>query len=308
MVVDLRYVSEDLETAYYQALDAAEELADRLAFVTFSPADVEMVSVTYPVASPGELFEIALPIPRLPRTSVDVTVEDIAQFDQPRPARGARALRLLRTGLSSVSSYHALAQLWAGTEVLAEERAELEGMFLEHTCAKCGETRKGPLRTQPYIEANFATALSVDNKADTAAEVAKETRRVRGKVIHGGRLQDRLLRTEVNKTLSHLAMATMIGLSDALKAKSAILVTGLIGQPVLFAQLPAHPAMADVNAATRITAFDFKYVVAGSGARPLLPNAYGRHQDATILFAGVQAPMDAPNIVWPAISGPATAP
>jgi hypothetical protein len=202
MVVLATYVSEDIETAYFRAVDFAEEVADRIAFLSLAGVEIGVITVTYPTADVDALFEIAAPVPDAHRSAVNITSEDFAQIDRSRSESQDRAVRLFRTGVSSPSPYHAVAQFWAAAEVIAEERAKADEAYNEHRCAKCGAIEKGLPKTIPYVAESLAPVLPPDNPS--AAKVANTIRGIRGKVIHGGRLQDRLLRREVDDCLGQL--------------------------------------------------------------------------------------------------------
>jgi hypothetical protein len=312
-LVEYRFLSEDIETAYFQACDAAEELADRIAFLSFAATEVTVLSVTYPNVALGELFEIAMPpMGRSFRSTVAITTADIAQLDQPRSGGAARALRLLRTGISSDSSYHALAQLWAAAEVIARERAEQDGNYRTDKCDSCGEPRKtGEPRTQPYVTEFISAVLEQDGHAAEAPKVAKKTRETRGKVIHGGKLQNEALRIEVSKATAPLLSAAVIGLSKALGAKASTRLTGLVGSGVFVAQLAAHAIMVPGGDITMLQQGYGKWVVRSSAAAPRLPKDFGREdklEDIAITFGGLSFPLAVQNSCWPTIDLPAGPP
>ena len=295
VLVESTYVSEDVEAAYYQALDSAEELADRLALLGLAAIEVSVVSVTYPEVQVGSAFEIAVAVGDAMRSQVTVAPEDLSQFERPRSDVQARALRLFRTGVSSPSPYHALGQLWAAAEVLARECAERDGCRVEYSCRECGAVQKGQPRTQPYIEGYFEPVLD-DKSPDAPSRTAARVRDARGKVIHGGKLQDRVLREEVDGQLGYLHVGVAAAISRAMGVTCAIRKAARIDAPVMFAQIVAQQDMCVRDNATILANMHFgKWAVGTRGALPSIPKDCGREQEHTIGIAGLAFPMILPN-------------
>ena len=301
LLVSMRYVGEDIETAYFEAHDLGEELADRLAFLSLAGADVSVASVTYPEVRLGATFEIALPVPDATRSPVMITVDDLSQFEKGRSDSGARAMRLFRTGAASGSSYHALGQLWAAAEVLGRQRAVADGNHVQYPCKSCGAVQEGQPRTLPYIAGFLEEVLEPKDRASATAK-ADAARATRGKVVHGGKLQDRTLRREVEDHLGHLQTGVAVALAQETGARTSILRTRRTGEAVMYAQIVAQSLMARKDEATVIANTQFgKWFLRNRGALPAIPKQYGREQDHQIAVLGLSFPLVVPNVCWPHI-------
>src|SRR5690349_19400411 len=91
-LVDIFIDHDDFKEAYYRFIDSADELADRLSFLTYAPATVEIVSMTVPQVVPREQFQIAVPVEGFRRSRVAIEANDIASLDN-RPESASIALR-----------------------------------------------------------------------------------------------------------------------------------------------------------------------------------------------------------------------
>jgi len=307
LLITSTYSSSNIETANYEAHDLAEELADRIAFLGLAAVEISVLSVTYPKVEVGELLEIALAVPDAIRTPVEIRAEELAQFDKPRTDPDARALRLFRTGASSSSSYHALGQLWAAAEVLGRELAVQAGSYTEYPCKNCGATQKGPPRTQPHIESFFEAVLEAKSTR-SPSETAEAARKTRGKVIHGGKLQDRVLREDVENQLGHLQCGVAVALSRAMGVTSSIRHARRIDRAVMYAQVVARQEMAAREGGTVFADMHFgKWAVSARGALPSIPKNVGRDQPHEIGLVGLPFPMLIPNLWLPIIYNPENA-
>jgi hypothetical protein len=115
--------SAELQDAYFRVIDLAEELVDRVSFLSFAPAWEALVSVTVPEVARGDSFEIALPAEGYRRSTVKLSASDIEGLGEKLNDVNSVAMRLFRRGLSARSPYQVLGDLWTGLEVLATAEA-----------------------------------------------------------------------------------------------------------------------------------------------------------------------------------------
>lgn len=101
-LVDIFIDHDDFKEAYYRFIDLADELADRLSFLSYAPATVEIVSMTVPQVVTHEEFQIAVPIEGFRRSRVVIDAHDIASLDN-RPESASIALRMFRRGMSATT-------------------------------------------------------------------------------------------------------------------------------------------------------------------------------------------------------------
>lgn len=238
-LVDIFIENNHLEEAYFHSVDMAEELTDRLSFLSYGPAFVEMISVTVPEVRINEQFQIAVPIASFQRSCVRLSPSDIESLDQKPNSETSIALRMFRKGLSSNSPYQVLADLWTSIETISAMNAKEEGNFVEHACPQCQYKRQAGPASQRYIRRHFIDAKSATISENDAVSLANKARDVRGKLIHGGRLQDSTLRHEVENSLPSLQASAATALVKQLDIRPKSSVCQHIGLPYLSLEMLA---------------------------------------------------------------------
>jgi len=302
-LIDVVFDSNDIESAYYQAVDVGDDLADRLTFLSFAPVRTEVMSVTYPEVHLGDVFEIALPMPDPPRSAVDISTDAISQLNADRSEPVTRALRGFRNAVSAVSAYDMLVQLWTTVEILARDNAEKDGSYNEHECNRCGSIRRGELKTQPYVEDFLASANLGMEGGQTPGQVAAGARSLRGKIVHGGKLHDRTLKRDTESYIGVLQSAGGTALADALRAKTVPAMGRYVGTSIMFAQIAAREHMTDQDKISVFPDLHFgKWYLSTPASLPRIPERVTLNQPQHIGAAGIAFPLQVPNVCFPVIS------
>ena len=240
-MVDIFIEHDELEEAYFCGIDLAEELVDRLSFLSYGPSYSQMVSVTVPEVRRNDQFEIAVSIAYYQRSCIQLSPGDIESLSNKPNDETSIALRMFRKGVSAVSPYQSLADLWTAIEAVSDKSAKEAGKFVEHTCPnpECKTKRQAGPASQGYIRQHFTDAKAADMKDEVAISAANETREARGKVIHGGRLQDASLRRDVENKLLFLQASTAVALVKELNVKPKSRECQRLGLPYLSLQMIA---------------------------------------------------------------------
>jgi hypothetical protein len=165
--------------------------------------------VTVPEVNIGESFQIAVPVEGYQRSCVRIDPSHIASLDQRSEESTSVALSMFRRGVSAGTPYQVLTDLWTAVEAIAEREARDRGDFVEERCPKCQTPRRTVPASQRYIREAFLHAKPVERGEEDAVSLADQTRRIRGTLVHGGRLHDTRLRQQVEEKLPALQAAAV---------------------------------------------------------------------------------------------------
>lgn len=185
--VDMTIETDTLKDALTRAIDLNETLQDRIAYLSFAPAESAIVSVAPPTATYGQPFEIAVPVPGFRRDRTALSASDIAALDPESPEEAETALRLLRRGVNARLPFDSFMDLWSGIEALANAAAIEANDYIRSQCPACGAEIKGGPASHQQIRRMYQEGIPADSAAKAPKKLADEARTVRGSLAHGGR-------------------------------------------------------------------------------------------------------------------------
>jgi hypothetical protein len=207
--------------ALLSGIDLGDEVADRIAYLSYAPASKWTISATRPVLGVGEQCELAVLHGAFSRGRSQITRDRLESLDcVAENSPTASALRSFRTGIGDPSPYRALMDFWRAAERLAEEDAKKKGYEVSKHCKQCGTLVESRPATQPAIvDLIRAVGEGFEDEAK-AKEVAGSARRTRGGLVHGGKLADSALRREAQEHLLPLQPAAAIALARHIGVKT----------------------------------------------------------------------------------------
>lgn len=237
--IDIFTKTPDIQKAFSECLDLVDEVLDRIAFLANSKVGLlSIVSITRPYVKSEQEFEVGVPTGSFSNSNADISRQHLEDFSV--DDLKSRLMRCFRLGCSSADSYTRYKNLWLLLELLAEQKAKDEGWKLDKKCHKCEEVIHCPkcgvespvIPDQQRGIIYFLSRFSVDNK-HTPEEIAKNGRRLRGKLIHGGKLSNLKLADEVSAMTVAIYATVLSSLSEYLNKKCLNKRTAIYGNPLL---------------------------------------------------------------------------
>lgn len=236
--IDLAIETDNLHDAFYEAHDRISQIENAIAFLSFGPVHTAFLSLTIPNVKLGEWFDIVLPSEGFRRSRAQLTTAKLEQMSSPKDKEITIALHSFKQGVSSVSPYRVVTDLWTAIETLASKQGAQESNFVEHTCEECGhKTNRGMPKTHPYINTHFATAKAKDKTEKEALDFAKRSGRVRHVLVHGGKLRDKSLRSEAEFVQPSLQAAAATAIAKELDIKTDARYCHHLGLPYIHLQM-----------------------------------------------------------------------
>ncbi len=95
LIMDVFIDHDVLEEAFFQGLDIAEEVVDRLSFLSFAPATFNPISVTVPSTKFEIPFDIGIPFIACWRSRSAISAERF-EFPRPVPTAMSKLVNTLR--------------------------------------------------------------------------------------------------------------------------------------------------------------------------------------------------------------------
>ena len=245
--------------AYAAAWDIADELADRIAFLSYAPVRGSIISVTRPRVRIGEEFDLALPLGSSTRSRTPIPSGAVEDLDEPhRDEHVAIALRRFRTGLAAMNPYAAYQDLWRSLERLCDVEARERGLVVQHSCPNCGHQIPGGPASHQCIREKFVKSKPAERTDAEAVRLANEARQLRGMLAHGAKLEDRSLRERVELMTTSLQTAAAVALVDRTGMKPLVRHREVEGLPYLLlrsvidADQPDVPRIVGLSAEIRV--------------------------------------------------------
>ena len=226
--IDIFTKTPDIQKAFSECLDLVDEVLDRIAFLANSKVGLlSIVSITRPYVKSEQEFEVGVPTGSFSNSNADISRQHLEDFSV--DDLKSRLMRCFRLGCSSADSYTRYKNLWLLLELLAEQKAKDEGWKLDKKCHKCEEVIHCPkcgvespvIPDQQRGIIYFLSRFSVDNK-HTPEEIAKNGRRLRGKLIHGGKLSNLKLADEVSAMTVAIYATVLSSLSEYLNKNGSL--------------------------------------------------------------------------------------
>jgi len=298
-IVDLSLEEDPLKDAYFSALDLSADLADCVALLSYAPTHFELLSVAPPTSVLNVPFDIALPVGAFRRTRSTIDGGKLEVLGDRCADEGtAIALRSFRAALAAENPYRTLTELWTAAESLAERQAMADGNFVERSCEHCGRLVRSGLASQQYIRKFFERVTPSGKTPQDYRIVADDTRRLRGTLVHGGRLHDEALRQDVVIKISSLQAATAAAIVDKTATRTASHRCHHLGVPLVISRMQrVGPSARDCVAAPPVEGLD-DLVFEIPAVLSFLPDEFSECQPFTMEI-GLFFPMPIHELAFP---------